>query len=174
MVEENKYEAARLEREKHVDAILSSKSKKKLVVAGPGTGKTYLFERILEGKKESLTLTFVNALVEDLSLKLYGLSDVRTLHGFALKILKKAEEKRAKEKEVAEKISRYSPNLPMSLRRTRGFYWKRKLALITCSIIATTTMYTFNSTRSEKITMSATVFRTLCLPPLSILRKRKI
>ncbi len=38
---------------------------------------------MLENKKNALTLTFVNALVEDLSLELFGLSEVRTLHGFA-------------------------------------------------------------------------------------------
>ncbi len=85
-----KYEIADSERKKHVDAILASPSNKKIVAAGPGTGKTNLFKRILEGKENTLTLTFVNSLVEDLSLELCGLSDVRTLHGFARSILSKA------------------------------------------------------------------------------------
>lgn len=80
---ENKYEKSKAERQKYVDAVLNSQSKKNIVVAGPGTGKTYLFKEILKGKKKSLTLTFVNPLVEDLSLELCGISDVRTLHGFA-------------------------------------------------------------------------------------------
>jgi superfamily I DNA/RNA helicase len=79
----DKYEEANLERKKHVDGILSSKAKRKIVVAGPGTGKTHLFKKILEGKKNTLTLSFINALVEDLSLELCGLSNVKTLHGFA-------------------------------------------------------------------------------------------
>jgi len=78
------------ERSKHIDSLLTSKSQKKVVVAGPGTGKTYLFNKILEGKKNALTLTFVNSLVEDLSLELCGLSDVRTLHGYARSILSKS------------------------------------------------------------------------------------
>lgn len=78
------------ERSKHVESLLSSESQKKVVVAGPGTGKTYLFNRILEGKKNSLTLTFVNSLIEDLSLELCGLSDVRTLHSYARSILSKS------------------------------------------------------------------------------------
>lgn len=82
-VPQDKYQKAITERQKHVDAILASKAKKKIVVAGPGTGKTYLFKRILEGKTNTLTLTFINSLVEDLSLELCGLSDVKTLHGFA-------------------------------------------------------------------------------------------
>jgi len=86
---ENKarYEKALHEREMHIAAILSSKSEKKVVVAGPGTGKTFLFKKVLSGKKNTLTLTFVNSLVQDLSLELYGLSEVKTLHGFARSIL---------------------------------------------------------------------------------------
>jgi len=110
-VEEDKYAAAIRKRQEHENAVLHSPSNKKIVVAGPGTGKTYLFKKILEGKNNTLTLTFVNALVEDLSLELCGLSDVKTLHGFALSILKKAEEKRAKEKKVTEKNIKIFPKL---------------------------------------------------------------
>src|SRR5260370_27576048 len=81
------YTKASAEREKHVEDILGSTSPKKVVVAGPGTGKTHLFREILKGKTNTLTLTFVNALVEDLSLELYELSDVRTLHSFARQLL---------------------------------------------------------------------------------------
>lgn len=80
---EDKYCAIEEESKKHTDAIVKSTSRKKIVVAGPGTGKTYLFKKIIEGKNNTLTLTFVNALVEDLSLELYGISDVKTLHSFA-------------------------------------------------------------------------------------------
>jgi len=72
-----KYEIADSERKKYVDAILNSPSNKNIVVAGPGTGKTHLFKMILEGKKDTLTLSFINALVEDLSLELCGISDVK-------------------------------------------------------------------------------------------------
>lgn len=82
-----KYIKAIGERQKYVDLVLNSKSQKRVVVAGPGTGKTYLFKEILKNKKNSLTLTFVNALVEDLSLELCGISEVKTLHGFARSIL---------------------------------------------------------------------------------------
>ncbi len=82
-----KYRHAENERRKHVDAILRSQSPKKIVVAGPGTGKTYLFKKVLEGKTNSLTLTFVNSLVEDLALELCGMSEVKTLHGFARSVL---------------------------------------------------------------------------------------
>jgi superfamily I DNA/RNA helicase len=84
------YARALHERQQHVDAVVHSESRKKLVVAGPGTGKTFLFKKVLRGKDETLTLTFVNALVEDLSRDLFGLSDVKTLHGFARAQLQKA------------------------------------------------------------------------------------
>jgi ATP-dependent protease Clp ATPase subunit len=45
------YKQAEDEREKHTNSILKSNSNKRIVVAGPGTGKTFLFKRILEGKK---------------------------------------------------------------------------------------------------------------------------
>ena len=83
-----KYDNARNARQKHIDEILRSRSDKKVVVAGPGTGKTYLFKKVLEGKAKTLTLTFVNSLVEDLSLDLCGISEVRTLHSYARGILK--------------------------------------------------------------------------------------
>lgn len=83
----DKYSKVKQERSKKVDELLSSKSNKKVVVAGPGTGKTYLFSRIMEGKENNITLTFINSLVEDLSLELCGLSDVKTLHSYARSIL---------------------------------------------------------------------------------------
>lgn len=88
--QKDKYSVADEESKKYTDAIVNSSSRKKVVVAGPGTGKTYLFKRIIEGKNNALTLTFVNALVEDLSLELYGMSDVKTLHSFARSELGKA------------------------------------------------------------------------------------
>jgi superfamily I DNA/RNA helicase len=88
-----KYEIAQAKRSNYVEAILDSKSRKKVVVAGPGTGKTYLFKIVLKETRVSLTLTFINSLVEDLSLELYGLSVVRTLHSFARSILSKLPKK---------------------------------------------------------------------------------
>ncbi len=102
-----KYIQAEIDRVKHVKAILNSQSNKKVVVAGPGTGKTYLFKKILEGKKNTLTLTFVNSLVEDLSLELYGMSEVRTLHSFARSILKSIKRKNIN---ISPKLSKVIKN----------------------------------------------------------------
>lgn len=77
---------AREAREAATNSILKDDSKKKVIVAGPGTGKTHLFVELFASKEgtDKLTLTFINALVEDLSLALRGISDVKTLHGYAL------------------------------------------------------------------------------------------
>ncbi|MGD0158255.1 MAG: UvrD-helicase domain-containing protein [Terracidiphilus sp.] len=85
-----RYHEAKERRDKHVNAVLMSRSNRKVVVAGPGTGKTHLFRKALEGKPNSLTLTFINSLVEDLSTELYGSSEVRTLHSFATEVLRKS------------------------------------------------------------------------------------
>lgn len=45
---------------------MTANARNKIVLAGPGTGKTTLFRTVLAGKANTLTLTFVNALVEDL------------------------------------------------------------------------------------------------------------
>ena len=92
-MQRDKHRIAYQERKEHVDAIVRAEARKKLVVAGPGTGKTYLFKTVLQGKDKTLTLTFVNALVEDLSLELFGLSEVKTLHGFARSQLERATRK---------------------------------------------------------------------------------
>ena len=88
---EGKYSQAEVDRRKYVDAVINSDALKKIIVAGPGTGKTFLFKELLRGtNKKALTLTFVNSLVDDLALELHGLSEVKTLHGFARSILSQA------------------------------------------------------------------------------------
>lgn len=90
MTDTEKYATANKARSEQIDRILKSTSRHKVVVAGPGTGKTYLFKRVIDGKANTLTLSFVNALVDDLALELCGLSEVRTLHGYARSELRKA------------------------------------------------------------------------------------
>lgn len=74
-----------------IENILKSPSKKKLIVAGPGTGKTTLFEMILKGSKvdpkKNLVLTFINNLRKDLEKDLSGLASVYTLHSYCLGLL---------------------------------------------------------------------------------------
>jgi superfamily I DNA/RNA helicase len=75
-------EAAR-RRAETSDAIANSDVEKKLIVAGPGTGKTYNFRRALEAASGGgLALTFIKALVADLERDLGDLAQVNTFHGF--------------------------------------------------------------------------------------------
>jgi superfamily I DNA/RNA helicase len=79
------------EAQEALDRILASQSRKKLVVAGPGAGKTYLFQKLLQAAPgrphQRLVLTFINALKEDLISSLGDKSDVFTLHGYCQYLL---------------------------------------------------------------------------------------
>lgn len=76
------------DRESHVRAIAESMAQKNLVVAGPGTGKTYTFRRIAEtARGTKLVLTFIRNLVGDLTAKLGDLADVYTFHGLCAKLV---------------------------------------------------------------------------------------
>ncbi|MCH7887184.1 MAG: ATP-dependent helicase [Candidatus Marinimicrobia bacterium] len=111
MNKDDKYANAVRDSDGHLNKIIESQSRKKIVVAGPGTGKTYLFKMLIEkmiNSKGALTLTFVNSLVDDLSLELSGLSKVKTLHGFALECLRNVRHKGEKK----YKDIKISPNLP--------------------------------------------------------------
>lgn len=77
-----------------IDAIMQSDGAKKLVIAGPGTGKTTLFKRILEaspgGEEQRLVLTFINNLRDDLAKDLEGLAKALTLHSYCMGLLHKS------------------------------------------------------------------------------------
>lgn len=76
-----------------IDQILRSNSRRKLIVAGPGTGKTTLFRALLESsagdQKSRLVLTFLNNLKIDLERNLSHLARVYTLHGYCQLLLKR-------------------------------------------------------------------------------------
>lgn len=83
------YEKHALKRTAYTEQILNSDASKKLIVAGPGTGKSFLFQQICkrkleEGESKILALSFINELVDDLTQDLYQLAEVKTLHSFAL------------------------------------------------------------------------------------------
>ena len=77
-----------------IDKILASSSPKKLIVAGPGAGKTTLFKLLLESapgdKKSRLVLTFINNLKDDLEKDLGDLAKVFTLHGYCQSLLRRS------------------------------------------------------------------------------------
>jgi len=70
------------ERKKYTQAILDSTAPYKLIVAGPGTGKTYAFKELLriQSNKNNLVLTFINNLVNDLNNELNDLAEAKTFH----------------------------------------------------------------------------------------------
>jgi superfamily I DNA/RNA helicase len=77
------------ERRRYLDLILDSESEKKIIVAGPGTGKTYTFKRILNklGPGNYLVLSFIRKLVDDLAKELGDAAEVKTFHAFCKRIL---------------------------------------------------------------------------------------
>ncbi len=85
----SKYTEQEFHRKEYTDAILNSTADRKIIISGPGTGKSFLFQEICkknieQGKDKNLTLSFINELVDDLKKDLHQLSEVKTLHSFAL------------------------------------------------------------------------------------------
>jgi superfamily I DNA/RNA helicase len=82
------------ESEKSLQEILSSEYKNKLILGGPGTGKTFLFKNVIESLPENsniLVITFINNLIDDLEKRLSEISnrkvEVKTLHSFCKNFL---------------------------------------------------------------------------------------
>ncbi len=87
--------AQRKERQECLSAILESKAKKKIIVAGPGTGKTFTFCRILGQRAagNNLAMTFIKKLVADMAATLGDKAEVRTFHAYCNKMLCAGKEK---------------------------------------------------------------------------------
>lgn len=78
--------------EEAIRRVLSSNSPKKLIVAGPGTGKTTLFRKVLNAapaERTRLVLTFINNLKDELHAKLSDIAQVFTFHGYCHYLLRK-------------------------------------------------------------------------------------
>jgi len=89
MTREELRQRQRERRAKCVQAILDSPAKKKLIVAGAGTGKTYTFGRLIEQRKggNNLAMTFIRKLVVDMDIALKGNAEVKTFHAYCKKTL---------------------------------------------------------------------------------------
>ncbi|MFV2045213.1 MAG: UvrD-helicase domain-containing protein, partial [Anaerolineales bacterium] len=75
-------------RKKHLESILASDSSHKLIISGPGTGKTFTFGKVLENDPgNSLVITLLNNLVDDMQRDLGELADVRTFHSLSRMLL---------------------------------------------------------------------------------------
>ena len=61
-------EALRRLRTENLEHIFSAASHRRLIVAGPGTGKTFTFKQVIaRATDEVLVLSFLNNLVDDLA-----------------------------------------------------------------------------------------------------------
>ena len=71
-----------------MEAILRSDAKKKLIIAGAGTGKTHTFSEVLKkrGDGTHLAMTFIRKLIADMESKLPN-AEVKTFHAYCKKIL---------------------------------------------------------------------------------------
>lgn len=79
----------REERTQCICRILDSKARKKLIVAGPGTGKTHTFLELLKLKQggTNLVMTFIRKLTLDMEPRLSPFAEVKTFHAYCKKIL---------------------------------------------------------------------------------------
>jgi superfamily I DNA/RNA helicase len=78
----------RAERQQALEMVLRSPAARKLIVAGPGTGKTHMFREALEqAGQKGLALTFIRLLVRDLGSKLSSVAEVYSFHGFCKHLL---------------------------------------------------------------------------------------
>jgi len=90
MPDQNLHDQQSIQRDNCTNLIVQSTAKKKIIVAGPGTGKTTIFEKLLETKSgDKLALTFINSLAFDLQKRLGELAESYTFHGYCKKLLHK-------------------------------------------------------------------------------------
>src|SRR5260221_13975480 len=76
-------------RQEYVDRIVQSKARLKIVVAGPGTGKSFAFRSVLASVPDGdrVAMSFINNLVHDLQKDLAGLADSKTFHAYCRGLL---------------------------------------------------------------------------------------
>src|ERR1039458_9582859 len=77
------------ERKRCLDNILASKARRKLIAAGPGTGKTHTFREMLAQRAgdNNLALTFINKLADEMKSVLGKNAEVKTFHAYCKKVL---------------------------------------------------------------------------------------
>lgn len=77
------------ERARALALLLESEASRKLVVAGPGTGKTHAFRELFAQTESNLALTFLRGLVADLEDSLKDRADVYSFHGYSHLLLRR-------------------------------------------------------------------------------------
>jgi superfamily I DNA/RNA helicase len=79
------------ERDEATERVIASDKHIRVIVSGPGTGKTTTFRRALaKVGNRGLVLTFIKALREDLGAKLPGTVRVTTFHGYCYGLLRES------------------------------------------------------------------------------------
>ena len=100
----------KIESEGDVSKIINSEHPRKVIVAGPGTGKSYLFQELIKnervkGKKDFVASTFIGKLGDALADDLCGMAKTFTMHSFARKLfLDNYEENHSGLKERAKRV----------------------------------------------------------------------
>lgn len=76
-------------RTEYVDRLVQSSARLKIVVAGPGTGKSHAFRKVLSSLPDGdrVALSFINNLVHDLQKDLTGLAESKTFHAYCRGLL---------------------------------------------------------------------------------------
>lgn len=88
MPNHNSHEQQASDRSAYTQAIVQSTALYKIIVAGPGTGKSFTFKALLETKNgQNLALTFINNLASELQKDLGELAESYTFHGYCKKLL---------------------------------------------------------------------------------------
>jgi len=90
MIENDLFENQAEKRKAYLDEILNSGHRRKLIVAGPGTGKTFTFGEVFKKSKDNnnnLALTFIRKLVDDMGKELGDRAEVKTFHAYCKKLL---------------------------------------------------------------------------------------
>lgn len=83
------FKAQEQERDALTKEIINSPGAKKLVISGPGTGKTYFFDKIIKKQLSGkyLVITFIRRLIADIDKKVQIENTCKTFHEFAKGIL---------------------------------------------------------------------------------------
>jgi len=76
------------ERRKCSEAVIRSSARYKLIIAGPGTGKTFAFQGVCRASSgDNLAITFINNLADALAQKLEGTAKSQTFHSYCKGLL---------------------------------------------------------------------------------------
>lgn len=88
MPDQNLHDQQKQDREKYSTLIIQSIARNKIIIAGPGTGKSFTFKKYLETKSgDNLAITFINNLAYDLQKDLGESAKSYTFHGYCKKLL---------------------------------------------------------------------------------------